>query len=78
MPDTSTIAEHTIEEKEPAWARFEAVERAGRFGRAKRVASGEIMTYVMDGWVVREFPGGRIDRLAPLADFRNEDFPYPG
>jgi hypothetical protein len=35
------------------------------------------MTYVVDGWVVREYPGCRIERLAPLAEFRDEDFPYP-
>lgn len=61
----------------PAWASFEAVEEAGRGGRAWRVAQGEIMTYVADGWVVREFPGERIERLAPVGEFRNEDFPYP-
>ncbi len=60
-----------------AWASFEAVEAAGRAGRAWRVAQGEIMTFVVDGWVVREFPGGRIERLAPVERFRSEDFPYP-
>ena len=61
-----------------AWASFEAVEAAGRGGRDWRVARGEIMTYVVEGWVVREFPGGRIERLAPVGAFRGEDFPYPG
>ena len=60
-----------------AWASFEAVEAAGHAGRAWRVARGEIMTFVVDGWVVREFPGGRIERLAPVEEFRGEDFPYP-
>ena len=61
----------------PAWASFEAVEEAARAARAHRVASGEVMTYVADGWVVRERPGGRIERLEPVAEFRDEDFPYP-
>jgi hypothetical protein len=61
----------------PAWASFAAIEQAAPIGRAQRIARGEIMTYVLNGWVVREFPGGRIDRLAPAATFRAEDFPYP-
>jgi hypothetical protein len=59
------------------WASFEAIEQAGAASLAARIARGEIMTYVADGWVVREFPGGRIERLAPAAEFRAEDFPYP-
>ena len=62
----------------PAWASFEAVEEAAQTARAERVARGEVMTYVVDGWVVREYPGRRIERLAPVAEFRDEDFPYPG
>ncbi len=61
-----------------AWASFEAVEAAGQAGRAWRVARGEIMAFVVDGWVVREFPGGRIERLAPVERFCSEDFRYPG
>jgi hypothetical protein len=60
------------------WASFEAIERAGAVAREQRIARGEIMTYVVDDWVVREFPGGRIERLAPVLAFRAEDFPYPG
>lgn len=60
-----------------AWASFEAVEEAARAARAYRVASSEVMTYVADGWVVREHPGGRIERLAPIGQFQDEDFPYP-
>ncbi|WEQ50948.1 hypothetical protein LV478_02350 (plasmid) [Komagataeibacter oboediens] len=60
-----------------AWASFEAVRVAGERAREARTASGEIMTYVQKGWVVREFPGGRVERLAPLEEFRDEDFPYP-
>lgn len=61
----------------PAWASFEAIRQAGDAARAARVRSGEIMTYVQQGWVVREYPGGRIERLAPVERFRDEDFPYP-
>jgi len=72
MPDQSLPATPG-----PAWASFEAVEDAARAARAHRVASGEVMTYVADGWVVREYPGSRIERLAPVAEFQDEDFPYP-
>ena len=63
---------------DPPWASFEAIEEAGKAGRAYRVAQGEIMTYVVDGWVVREYPGGRVKRLATVGEFRSADFPYPG
>ncbi len=56
---------------------FEAIEHAGREARAERIARGEIMTCIVDGWVVGEYPGGRVERLAPVTDFRGEDFPYP-
>jgi hypothetical protein len=59
------------------WTSSQAVEAAARAARARRVSNGEIMTYVVDGWVVREYPGRRVERLAPLAEFRDEDFPYP-
>jgi hypothetical protein len=32
------------------------------------------MAYVLDGWVVREFPGGQIERWAPAAESRCENF----
>ncbi|MBV0888829.1 MULTISPECIES: hypothetical protein [Komagataeibacter] len=60
-----------------AWASFEAIRIAGERAREIRAASGEIVTYVQNGWVVREFPGGQVERLAPLDEFRDEDFPYP-
>ncbi|MFT8420873.1 MAG: hypothetical protein ABF665_05065 [Gluconacetobacter sp.] len=60
-----------------AWASFEAIRQAGDAAREARVRSGEIMTYAQQGWVVREYPGGRIERLAPVERFRDEDFPYP-
>ncbi|WP_010518344.1 MULTISPECIES: hypothetical protein [Komagataeibacter] len=59
------------------WASFEAIRIAGERAREVRAASGEIMTYVQNGWVVREYPGGRVERLALLEEFRDEDFPYP-
>lgn len=47
----------------------EAVKRAARNSLAQRRASGEIMTYALDGWMVREYPGGRIERLCPVERF---------
>lgn len=55
-----------------------ALEAASRRAFEMRKVRGEIQTYVVDGWVVRGYPGGRIDRLAPLGEFRAEDHPYPG
>ena len=55
-----------------------ALQRAAENSLARRRANGEVMTYELDGWVVREHPGQRIERLAPIGQFRNEDFPYPG
>lgn len=59
-------------------AEAEALDRAAQKALERRRASGEIMTYELDGWVVQEHPGGRIERLAPIGQFRAEDFPYPG
>ncbi len=53
-------------------------EAAAAKSLALRRASGEILTYRLDGWMVQEHPGGRIERLAPFDEFRAEDFPYPG
>lgn len=55
-----------------------AIDLAAAKALARRRASGEILTYHLDGWVVQEHPGGRIERLAPIGEFRAEDFPYPG
>ena len=38
---------------------------------------GEVLTYDLDGWVVQEHPDGRIERLAPVGQFRAADFPHP-
>lgn len=59
-------------------AEREALDRAAQKALERRRASGEILSYVLDGWMVREHPGGRIERLAPIERFRAEDFPYPG
>jgi hypothetical protein len=55
----------------------EEIMRRSRAALADRRARGEIMTYDLDGWVVREFPGQRIVRLCKSEDFRAEDHPYP-
>lgn len=55
-----------------------ALDRAAANSLAQRRASGQIMTYESDGWVVREYPGGRIERLARAGEFRVADHPYPG
>ena len=51
------------------------MERAADAALAQRRAKGEIMTYELDGWIVREHPGQRIVRLAPVGQYRSEDFP---
>ena len=51
------------------------IERASQAALADRRARGEIMTYYLEGWVVREFPGQRVVRLAPIGSFRAEDHP---
>ena len=53
----------------------ENLERAAELALQQRRARGEIMTYVLDDWVVREYPGQRIERLAPVGQFRADDFP---
>ena len=59
-------------------AECEALEAASRKALEQRRASGAILTYELDGWIVQEHPGGRIERLAPTGEFRAADFPYPG
>ena len=55
-----------------------ALEEAARRALARRLASGAVLTYELDGWMVEEHPGGRIERLAPAGEFRAAAFPYPG
>ena len=82
MPTNHTEADLNevarITESAAMRAESEAVDRAALNALAQRRASSEICTYVLDGWMVREHPGGRIERLAPADEFRSEDFPYPG
>ena len=54
------------------------LERAAANSLVQRRASGEIMTYGQDGWMVREYPGGRIERLCPIDEFTVAKYPYPG
>ncbi len=53
------------------------LERRGQLALADRRRRGEFMTYDLNGWVVREFPGMRIVRLCRSEDVRVEDHPYP-
>ena len=53
----------------------ENMERAADAALAQRRAKGEIMTYELDGWIVREHPGQGVMRLAPVGQYRSEDFP---
>ncbi len=55
-----------------------ALQRAAENALATRRASGEILTYELEGWVVQEHPGGRVERLAPIDQFQAEGNPYPG
>ena len=54
---------------------IETIKRSAEVGLQKRREAGEIMTYDLDGWVVREYPGQRIVHLAPIGQFRPEDHP---
>lgn len=59
-------------------AERDALEAASRNALARRRASREISTYELDGWIVQEHPGGRIERLAQAGEFHAADFPYLG
>ncbi len=73
------MEDHTHELESPLMqAESAALKQAAIKGLARRRASGEILTYELDGWVVQEHPGGRIERLAPVGQFRAADFPIPG
>ena len=58
-------------------AESDAMKQAASKSLALRRASGEILLYELAGWMLHEHPGGRIERLAPLGQFRAADFPYP-
>ena len=59
-------------------AESEALDHAAGNALAQRRARGEILTYELNGWVVEEHPGGNIRRLAPVGQFRADEFPYTG
>ena len=54
------------------------LEDAAQRALERRLASGVVLTYELDSWVVEEHPGGCIKRLARVGEFRAADFPYPG
>lgn len=58
-----------------AYISRENMEQGSKIALLKRLQAGEIMTYHLDGWVVREHPGRHIVKLAPIGQFRSEDFP---
>ncbi len=80
--DTSTVRTDMDNEK-PAPERSlgaeyisrENMELAGRLALEQRRANGEVMTYLEDGWIMREYPGQRIVKLAPAETYRSGDFP---
>ena len=73
MPDDVTSpAQASVGRDYISWAN---IGRAARTALEKRREAGEVMTYHLDGWVVREYPGQVIVRLAPIGEFRYEDFP---
>lgn len=53
----------------------ERTEQAAARALGRQRESGEVMTYHQDGWVVREWPGSRVERLCRAEEFRAEDFP---
>ena len=71
MPDDLKTPSKTSMGKEY----IEAIKRSAGLVLQKRRDAGEIMTYDLDGWVVREYPGQRVVRLAPIGQFRPESHP---
>ncbi len=73
MPDDQTTpAGSSIIKEYLSWPNLQ---RAAEIALQQRREAGEIMTYHEDGWVVREYPGRLIVRLALIGEFRAEDFP---
>ena len=58
-----------------AYLSRENMAQAAQNALEQRRASGEIMTYELDGWIVREYPGQEIVRLARVGELRAEDHP---
>ena len=74
MPDDLKTPSKTSMGKEY----IETIKRSAGLVLQKRRDAGEIMTYDLDGWVVREYPGQRVVHLAPIGQFRSEDHPVEG
>ena len=55
----------------------EGIEERATAALSQRRANGEVMTYVQDGWMVREWPNQRIERLCPADRFKAADYPLP-
>lgn len=72
MPDEPRVDRRTPGK---CYISAENMERAADAALEQRRAKGEIMTYELDGWIVREYPGQRIVRLARVGQYRSEDFP---
>ena len=74
MPDDAkpVMDQRSLGQRYISW---ENIERASHLALQQRQAAGEVMTYVRDGWMVREYPDQRIERLAPVGEFRSGDFP---
>ena len=73
MPDDQVqLVEHGLGKDYIKWSN---IERAAQLALEERREAGEVMTYHLNGWVVREYPGQLIVRLAPIDEFRAGDFP---
>lgn len=73
MPDDQTATSHPSMGQE--YISWPNIGRAVKIAQEGRQEAGEVMMYHLDGWVVREYPGKLIVRLAPIEQFRFEDFP---
>jgi hypothetical protein len=76
MPDDTAVrrvvqpyGEHLVTQQ--------GIEERAAASLAQRRANCEVMTYVVDGWMVREWPNQRIERLCPADRFKAEDYPLP-
>ena len=72
MPDEPRVDRRTPGQR---YIGAENMAQAADAALEQRRARGEIMTYELDGWIVREYPGRRIMRLARVGQYRSEDFP---
>ena len=78
FPEGSLLNDHSpVAGSTEMQAERRALAEAAQRSLEQRRASGAILSYNLDGWVVREHPGGRIEQLAPIDQFRAADFPYP-